>query len=323
MIAYTHHTAPTQFVEANGIRFAFRRFGRKAGVPLVFNPHFTGNLDSWDPAVTDGLARGREVILFDNAGVGSSSGKVPRTFAQMATNAGAFIDALGLTQVDVLGFSIGSFVAQNLVLQRPELVRKLILVGSPPRNGDGMPFTSESQPIFGTRYENPDDFWLDGFFTHSTASRAAGHAFLTRRDACTEDRDIPANDKVAPAQVDAIVEWSQPVGERFAYLKEITQPVLMVNGTHDIIYYTANSLPLVQTLPNAQLILYPNAATGHFSNTRICSSSTPLVSYAVSSKPRLSFVQPGFAGEMVGRRRTPSGMSGSGIVTATPVQKRC
>lgn len=259
-----HHTAPTQFVEANGIRFAYRRFGKPEGVPLVFNPHFTGNLDCWDPAVTDGLAQNREVILFDNAGVGGSSGEVPDTFARMATNAAAFIDALGFIQVDVLGFSIGSFVAQNLVLQRPELVRKLILVGSSPRNGDGMPFTSESQPIFGTKYENPDDFWLDGFFTDSPASRAAGHEFLKRRDARTEDRDIPANDKVAPAQIAAIEEWSQPVGERFGYLKKIKQPVLVVNGTHDIIYYSANSLPLAQNFPNGQLVLYPDAAHGSF-----------------------------------------------------------
>ena len=260
----THQTAPTQFVEANEIRFAYRRFGKKEGVPLIFNPHFTGNIDSWDSAVTDGLAQDREVILFDNAGVGSSSGEVPDTFAQMAKNAGAFIDALVLTQVDVLGFSIGSFVAQNIVLQRPELVSKLILVGSSPRNGDGMPFTSESQPIFGTKYENPDDFWLDGFFTGSSASRAAGHEFLKRRDARVEDRDVPANDKVAPAQIAAIQEWSQPLGERFAYLKDIKQPVLVVNGTHDIIYYTSNSLHLAQNLPNAQLILYPDAAHGSF-----------------------------------------------------------
>ncbi len=264
MTAHTHHTAPTQFVEAKGIRFAYRRFGKQEGVPLVFHPHFTGNIDSWDPAVTDGLAQGREVILFDNAGVSGSSGEVPHTFVEMAASAGAFIDALGLTTVDILGFSIGSFVAQNVVLQRPELVRKLILVGSSPRNGDGMPFTSESQPIFGTKYENPDDFWLDGFFTPSAASRTAGHAFLKRRDARTEDRDISANDKVAPAQIAAIEEWSQPAGERFAYLKEIKQPVLVVNGTHDIIYYTANSLPLAQNLPDAQLILYPDAAHGSF-----------------------------------------------------------
>lgn len=174
MSNHTHHTAPTQFVEANGIRFAYRRFGKKEGVPLVFNPHILGNLDSWDPAVTDGLAQSREVILFDNAGVASSSGEVPHTFADMAKNAGVFVDALGLAKVDVLGFSIGSMVAQNIALERPDLVRKLVIVGGGPRNGDGIPLTTESQLIFTNKYGNLDDFWMDGFFTTSTESQAAG-----------------------------------------------------------------------------------------------------------------------------------------------------
>ena len=134
---HTHQTAPTQFVEANGIRFAYRRFGNAAGVPLVFNQHFTGTMDHWDPAVTDGFAGEREVILFNNAGVSSSSGEVPTTFEQMGANAVAFIKTLGLKTVDVLGFSIGGFVAQEITLQAPELVRKLLLVGTGPRGGQG------------------------------------------------------------------------------------------------------------------------------------------------------------------------------------------
>src|SRR2546426_5082031 len=135
---HTHQTAPTQFVEAKGIRFAYRRFGKAGGVPIVFNQHYTGTMDYWDPAVTDGLARDREVILFNNAGVSSSSGEVPTTFEQMGANAVAFIRALGLTKVDVLGFSIGGMVAQEITLQAPDLVRKLILVGTGPRGGQGM-----------------------------------------------------------------------------------------------------------------------------------------------------------------------------------------
>src|SRR6202046_2313984 len=127
---HTPQTAPTQFVEANGIRFAYRRFGKAGGVPLVFNQHFTGTMDHWDPAVTDGFAKDREVILFDNAGVSSSSGEVSTTIEDMAANAVAFIKALGLKTVDVLGFSIGGFVAQEITLQAPELVRKLVLVGT-------------------------------------------------------------------------------------------------------------------------------------------------------------------------------------------------
>lgn len=258
----THQTAPTQFVETKGIRFAYRRFGKKEGVPLVFHPHILGNMDSWDPSVTDGLAQTREVILFDNSGVGASSGEVPTTFAEMALHSGIFIDALGLRQVDVLGFSIGSMIAQNVALLRPDLVRKLVIVGSGPRNGDGIPLTPESQAIFTNKYGDLDDFWIDGFFTPSIKSQAAGRAFLERRNARVEGRDLPINEKVQPAQFAALQEWGQPVGERFAYLKEMKMPVLIVGGTSDIIFYTINSFYLQQNLPNAQLILYPDSAHG-------------------------------------------------------------
>lgn len=259
---YTHQTAPTQYVEGNGIRFAYRRFGKKEGVPLVFNIHILGNLDSWDPAITDGLAQGREVILFNNAGVASSSGDVPRTFAGMAKNAGAFIDALGLAKVDVLGFSIGSMVAQNIAIQRPDLVRKLVLVGSAPRNGDSIPVTPESNVIFTTKDGDQDDFWIDGFFTPEAVSQGVGQEFLQRRNTRVKDRDVPINDKVKPAQIAALQEWGKPIGERFAYLKDVTMPVLVVGGKSDIIFYTVNSFYLEQNLPDAQLILYPKAAHG-------------------------------------------------------------
>jgi pimeloyl-ACP methyl ester carboxylesterase len=258
----THHTAPTQFVEAKGIRFAYRRFGKKEGVPLVFIPHILGNMDSWDPSVTDGLAQGREVILFNNAGIASSSGEVPTTFAEMAKSAGVFIDALGLAKVDVLGFSIGSMIAQNVAMERPDLVRKLVIVGSGPRNGDGIPLTTESQVIFTNKYGDMDDFWIDGFFTASPESQAAGRAFLKRRDARVENRDVAISDKVQPAQFAALQEWGKPIGERFSYLTNIKIPVLVVGGRSDIIFYTINSFYLEQNLPNAQLILYPDAAHG-------------------------------------------------------------
>src|ERR1700731_191984 len=145
---HTPQAAPTQFVEANGIRFAYRRFGRPSGVPLVFNQHYTGTMDHWDPAVTDGFAKDREVILFNNAGVSSTSGEVPTSFEEMGANAVAFIKALGLTKVDVLGFSIGGFVAQEITLQAPDLVKRLVLVGTGPRGGEGMAtLTPEAQEI--------------------------------------------------------------------------------------------------------------------------------------------------------------------------------
>src|ERR1700755_1528469 len=175
MSAHTHQSAPTQFVEVNGVRFAYRRFGKTGGVPLVFNQHFIGTMDHWDPAVTDGFAKDREVILFNNAGVSSSSGDVPTSIEGMAANAIAFIATLGLLKVDVLGFSIGGFVAQEIAGQAPSLVRKLVLVGTGPRGGEGKAdLTPEAQQIFGARYEEPDHLWLAVHFTSSQASQAAG-----------------------------------------------------------------------------------------------------------------------------------------------------
>jgi pimeloyl-ACP methyl ester carboxylesterase len=190
MTTRTHLTAPTEFVEANGIRFAYRRFGKPGGVPLLFNMHFMGTMDHWDPAVTDGFARDREVILFDNAGVSSSSGEVPTSFAEMGANAIAFIRAIGLKQVDVLGFSIGGLIAQEITLQAPDVVRRLVLVGTGPRSGESMDTgPPEGKEIFGATYKNPDDLWLRVHFTPSEASQAAGRAFIQRFRRRSENRD--------------------------------------------------------------------------------------------------------------------------------------
>src|SRR3979490_2487449 len=172
---YTHQTAPTQLVNANGIRFAYRRFGKPNGVPLVFNQHYLGTMDYWDPTVTEGLAREREVILFNNAGVSSSSGEVPTTFEQMGANAIAFIRALGLKRVDVLGFSIGGMVAQEITLEAPHPAAKLILVGTGPRGGQGMEsLTQVAKRIFGATYDPPEHLWLTVLFSPSVAAPGAG-----------------------------------------------------------------------------------------------------------------------------------------------------
>jgi len=214
---HTHQTAPTQFVEANGIRFAYRRFGKPGGVPLVFMQHFRGGMDHWDPAVTDGFAQDREVILFDNAGVSSSSGDVPTSVEGMAQHAAAFIDALGIKKVDALGFSIGGTVAQQLTIDRPDLVRKLILVGTGPRSGEGMAsFTPEAQEIFGAKYDPPDELWLRVFFTPSEPSQAAGRKYLERQRARKENRDPLPNEKVAPAQLAALQKWGAPANDPYA-----------------------------------------------------------------------------------------------------------
>jgi pimeloyl-ACP methyl ester carboxylesterase len=263
---YTAITVPSQFVETKGVRFAYRRWGKKGKLPLVFNQHFMGNLDNWDPAVLDALAEEREVIIFNNAGIASSTGEIPNTFAGMAKNAEAFIDALGLKQVDLLGFSIGGMVAQQIVVDRPELVRKLILVGTAPRNhdaGDGQGhITPETASVFGSTYNPPENLWLKVFFTDSDKSQSAGRRFLKRYLLRTENRDAAINEKVVPAQIAAVGQWGTHPGERFAYLKDIQQPTLVVSGTHDVIVYTVNSLYLVQNMPNAKLILYPDANHG-------------------------------------------------------------
>jgi pimeloyl-ACP methyl ester carboxylesterase len=289
-------TVSTQFVEANGIRFAYRRWGKRGGLPLVFNQHFTGNLDNWDPAVLDGLAKEREVILFNNAGVASSIGEVPNTFAGMAKNAEAFIDGLGLKKIDLLGFSIGGMVAQQITLDRPELIRRLILVGTSPRNhdaGNGQGhITPETASIFGATYDPPENLWLKVFFTDSEESQAAGRAFLRRYLSRTENRDAPISDRVAPAQIAAVGQWGAHPGERFAYLKEIMQPTLVVSGNHDVIVYTVNSLYLVQNLPNAKLILYPDANHGSwyqnhedfvFETNRFLNASDAIVSNSATA----------------------------------------
>ena len=179
MTKYTHQTAPTQFLEANGIRFAYRRFGKANGVPLVFNQHYLGTMDYWDPTITDGLARDREVILFNNAGVSSSSGEVPTTFEQMGANAVAFSRALGLKKADMLGFSIGGMVAQEIALQAPDLVRKLILLGTGPRGGQDMEsLTQAAGRLFGATYDPPEYVWLAVQFSPSAAGQAAGQGVL-------------------------------------------------------------------------------------------------------------------------------------------------
>src|ERR1700730_15554975 len=263
MTQHTHQTAPTQFVEANGIRFAYRRFGNAGGVPVGFNMHYLGTMDYWDPTVTDGLARDREVILFNNAGVSSSSGEVPTTFEQMGANAIAFIQALGLKQVDLFGFSIGGMVAQEIALQAPDLVRKLILVGTGPRGGEGMAsLTQVAKRIFGAPYDPREHLWLAVLFSPSEAAQAAGKEFLNRKHLRQEGRDPEVNDKVSPAQVEAMDKWDVQREGSYGYLKTIKQPTLVVNGSNDVLMPTVNSFIMQQNIPYAQLIIYPDSNHG-------------------------------------------------------------
>jgi pimeloyl-ACP methyl ester carboxylesterase len=175
-------TAPTRFVEAGSERYAYRRFGAGPGPPLLCLQHFTGTLDNWDPAVTDPLAAEREVILFENAGVGRSSGAVPETMAGMAAHALAFLDALGLTICDVLGFSLGGMVAQQMALERPSIFRRIILVGTAPRGGEDI--MRLEKPSLARRLGDPTpkgyQMLQKLFFAPTESSQAEGAAFIER-----------------------------------------------------------------------------------------------------------------------------------------------
>jgi pimeloyl-ACP methyl ester carboxylesterase len=264
-----HNSAPTRFVEADGVRFAYRRFGEPIGTPIVLLQHFMGNLDNYDPAITDALALGREVILTDNAGVGLSTGAAPETVAGMARDAASLIDALDLEQVDLFGFSMGGYVAQQIAADRPELVRRLILVGTGPRGGDGMgQLNPDVAPLFGKVYDPQDLMWLPIFFSPSTESQAASRRFLERIRARTEDRDVPVSDATVAAHQAAARAWGAAAPGSFDYLKTIRQPALVVNGSNDIVVATINSYILQQNLPDAELILFPDSNHGsHFQFT--------------------------------------------------------
>jgi pimeloyl-ACP methyl ester carboxylesterase len=264
-----HNTAPTRFVDVGGTSFAYRRFGKPIGTPIVLLQHFMGNLDNYDPAITDALAMGREVILTDNTGVGHSTGAAPETVAGMAADAASLVDALGLQQVDLFGFSMGGFVAQQITVERPELVRRLMLVGPGPRGGDGMDeLAPDVAPLFGKVDDPQDLMWLPIFFSPSEAGQAAGRRFLERIRARTEDRDAPVSEATIAAHLAAAGEWGAALPGSFDYLKGISHPTLVVNGSNDIVVSTLNSYILQQNLPNAELILFPDSNHGsHFQFT--------------------------------------------------------
>lgn len=260
-MTHTHATAPTEFVEANGIRFACRRFGAGDGVPLLFLQHFTGTMDSWDPSVVDGFARERPVVLFDNAGVSRSSGSTPDTVRPMAEHAAAFVAALGPMGVDLLGFSLGGFVAQVLAAEYPHLVRRMILAGTGPEGGEGIEHLG--QVVVEGQKASPAEPRLFLFFERTESSQRAGHAFIERQARRTRDRDPDSTEQTIAAQLDAIVGWgARPSADAAARLENITQPVLVVNGKRDVMVPTINSYALFQQLPNASLILYPDSGHG-------------------------------------------------------------
>jgi pimeloyl-ACP methyl ester carboxylesterase len=254
--------APNSVVSAaNGIDYAYRQVGE--GTPaLVLLQHFRGNLDNWDPALIDALAHDRRVVTFDNAGVGDSTGTTPSTIAQMARDAIAFIEALELGAVDLLGFSIGSFVAQEIALIRPALIRRLVLASAAPRGAAGMHgWAPEVIGAVGEPEPNPDGY-LGVFFTGSEASRQAGVETLGRMTARSDDRDKQTTWQTRQAQYDAVCDWGIPDHGQLQRVGGIGMPVFVANGDGDPMILPQFSYLLAGLIPQARVKIYPDAAHG-------------------------------------------------------------
>jgi pimeloyl-ACP methyl ester carboxylesterase len=258
-MSVTFENAPTKSIDVNGTKFVFRELGRRGGVPVVLLHHLTAVLEDWDPRVVDGLAARHHVIVFDNRGVGGSGGSTPQTVEEMASDAIAFIGALGFGKVDLLGFSLGGFVAQAIAQQHPGLVRKIILAGTGPAGGEGIAKVGAVlQDAFGKAgaTKHPKQFL---FFTQTSNGQAAAGDFLRRLKERSGDLDAPVSNETVQAQITAIHAWGQ--GDA-ASLASVQHPVLVVNGDDDVMVPSVNSFELARRLPNAQLSIFPDAGHG-------------------------------------------------------------
>jgi pimeloyl-ACP methyl ester carboxylesterase len=255
----TLETAPTLYVEGSGIRFAYRQLGPSTGTPLVLLQHFSGNIDAWDPAVVNALAADRPVIAFDNAGVGRSTGQTPDNVAAMARDAVTFINLLGLSEVDLLGFSLGGCVAQQMAAENGRMVRKLILAGTAPKGGEEHLLAVLKAAFAKTDAPDPR---LPLFFTPSSASQSAGLAFLKRAKVRTEDRDTDNGSAVTDPQAKALITWCATPDPEHAMLRAIKQPTLVVSGSNDTMLPAENAYATFKAMNNAHLMLYPDSSHG-------------------------------------------------------------
>jgi pimeloyl-ACP methyl ester carboxylesterase len=248
---------------ANGVDYVYRDTGGgESAPPLVLLQHFRGNLDGWDPALIDALASARRVVTFDNAGVGGSTGTTPDTIEQMARDALAFISGMEFGQADLLGFSIGSFVAQQIALVRPAIARRLVLASSAPQGAAGMyGWAPEVIGAIGTPNTSPEAY-LGVFFAPSAASRRAGQEALKRMYARTGDRDKATTWAVREAQYDAVCTWGIPDHARLQRLGAIDMPVFVANGDSDPMILPHYSYLLAGLIPQAQVKIYPDSAHG-------------------------------------------------------------
>ena len=252
--------APNQSLSAAGAVFAYRDLGPRGGVPLIILNHWGAVLDNFDPRIVDGLASRHRVIPIDYRGIGNSSGTAPITINEMAHDTIALIRALGFKEVDVLGFSLGGFVAQDIALKAPDLVRKLILTGTGPAGGEGIGRVGAvSWPLILKGLLTLRDPKTYLFFTSTTNGRAAANAFLARLKERKSGRDKGPTPRTFLRQLKAIEAWGRQPPQN---LGSITIPVLIANGDTDIMVPTANSIDMARRIPNSQLVIYEDAGHG-------------------------------------------------------------
>jgi pimeloyl-ACP methyl ester carboxylesterase len=251
---------PTRTIDVSGVPFAYRELGPDSGVPVIFLHHLMAVLDDWDPRVIDGIAAQRRVITFDNRGVGASGGSVPHTVEEMGRDAIAFIRALGLKKVDLLGFSLGGGVAQMVALQAPDLVRRMIIAGTGPRGGGGI---AEMTRIAVIAYIKAALTLSDArnflFFPRTPEGRRAAKDYFARLKERTKDRDKPISLQARRAQLKAIINAGVSAPDD---LSVISQPVLVANGDRDLMVNSSHSADMARRLPNAKLTIYPDSGHG-------------------------------------------------------------
>jgi pimeloyl-ACP methyl ester carboxylesterase len=259
-VSYADATAE-RVAAGNGIEYAYRDVG-EGDVPLVLLQHFRGNLDNWDPALIDALAAERRVVAFDNVGVAATTGSTPSTIDAMARDAIEFLDALGLEQIDLLGFSIGSFVAQEIALARPDLLRRVVLASSAPQGASGMHgWAPEVIAAVGGREPNPQGY-VEVFFAPTESSRAAGQQVAGRIFGRTSNRDEPTTWQTRLGQYDAVCAWGIPNHALLERVAAIDLPVFVANGDSDPMILPRYSYLLAGLLPDARLTIYPDSAHG-------------------------------------------------------------
>jgi len=257
--AFRSDEAETQFVAGDSASFAYRRFGPTGGVPLVLCMRFRGTIDHWDPALLEALSNEREVIVFDNAGIGYSSGTTPPTVAEMADGALEFIDALGLPTIDLLGWSMGGFIVQTVTLARPGFVRRLVVAGSGPGRVPDMPATPDKVLAIMAKEDSDDEDVLYLFFPETDEARSAGIASLRRLETRLAESQSAVSAQAGDAQLAAVTAFGTGVWDR---LPELEMPVLVANGAHDVMINSFASYSMSQRLPNAKVVLYSDAGHG-------------------------------------------------------------